>query len=871
MSEQYKSREERRKKLQSKGKQKGKKKSGGLFKKIFLSLVVLGIVGILAGVGTFAYLVKDTPKLDPKLLKDPIPSKILDKDNNLITEVGAVNREYVNYKDIPKVVENAVIATEDYRFYKHHGIDPIRLAGAVLANFQRGFGAEGGSTITQQVVKNTFLTQEKTLKRKVQEAWLSYQLEQQYTKHQIFEMYVNKVYVSENSHGLATAAEIYYGKELKDLSLAEAAQIAGMPQSPNNYNPFDHPDLAEKRRNIVLTLMNQHGFISKQEMEDAKKVPVASTVLKEDQRQVDEKPFDSFVDAVIDEVKATTDFDIFTDGLTIYTTLDKNAQIHVDEILNTKDSNIVPYPDEKFQAGIALLDTKTSEIRAIGGGRNQTVKRGFNYAIDTVRQPGSTIKPVLDYAPAIEYLNWGTYEMIEDKPITYSSGKKFGNWDQKYKGPMTIRTALQLSRNTPAVQALQQVGLDKAKDFAVSLGIPLKEIYESYAIGGFETGVSPLQMAGAYSAFGNSGLYTKPHAVNKIKLRDGTMISTAPEPKVVMKDSTAFMITDMMKSVLVSPGTGTRAKVPGLPIAGKTGTTNYTDAEMKKYNIKSSSVPDAWFTGYTTNYTASIWTGYGDRTIPITAEGNNQRIAQILFKNLMAYVSKDKETPDFEMPNSVQKVRIEKGSMPPVLASEYTPDSQISTEYAVKGHAPKKVSTKYNKLEAPGNLTSKYDEAAKNIAVAWTYNNPTGEDVKFDITINNASNPQHLVQAETSLTIPANPGEKYTISVLAISGDKKSDPVSTTIEIPKPETETPPPNDTGNGNNGNGNNGNGNDGNGNNGNGNNGNGNKGNGNDKGTGGTNDGNDGGGQGGTTPPPATLPGTPTTGQGTVSREN
>jgi penicillin-binding protein 1A len=789
MADQYQSREERRKKLQAAGKQKAKKKPGGLLKKIFLTLVALGIVGILGGVGTFAYLIKDAPKLDPKLLKDPIPSKILDKDGKPVTEVGPVNREYVNYKDIPKVVEDAVLATEDYRFYQHHGIDPIRLGGAILANFQHGFGAEGGSTITQQVVKNAFLTQQKTLSRKVQEAWLAYQLEQKYTKHQIFEMYVNKVYVSENSYGLATAAKIYYGKQLKDLTLPEAAQLAGMPQSPNNYNPFTHPDLAEKRRNIVLSLMNQHGFITKQQMEDAEKVHVKDDVLKEGQRKVNEKPYDSFVDEVINEVKSKTDFDINTDGLTIYTTLDPKAQQYVYKILNTSD--IINYPDNQFQAGITLLDTKTGEIRAIGGGRNQQVKYGFNYAIDARRQPGSTIKPILDYGPAIEYLNWGTYHMIEDKPVTYSSGKPFGNWDQKYMGPMTIRTALQLSRNSPAVQTLQQVGLDKAKQFANNLGIPLKEIYESYAIGGLETGVSTLQMAGAYSAFGNNGIYIAPHAVTKIKLRDGTVIDTTPQPKVVMKDSTAFMITDMLKSVLVPPGTGVRAKVPGLPIAGKTGTTNYTEDEMRKYNIASSkSVPDAWFTGYTTNFTASIWTGYPDRKTPIKAIGDNQRIAQLIFKNLMAYVSDGIDTPDFKMPNSVEQVRIEKGTMPPELASDNTPDSDVLTEYAVKGFAPTAVSDKYSKLDAPTNPTAKYDDTTKQITLTWDYKNSGNANIQFDIAVDNGTGAKHVTQAGNSLMIPANPGDKFTFTITAISGSKKSDPVTTSIEVPKPQQGT---------------------------------------------------------------------------------
>lgn len=822
MSEQFQSREERRKQLTDKKNQKGKSKSGGLAKKIFLSLIALGIVGMLTGVATFAYLVKDVPKLDPKLLKDPISSKILDKDGNTIAEVGAENREYVAYKDIPKVVEDAFLATEDYRFYKHHGIDPIRLAGAVLANFKHGFGSEGASTITQQVVKNSLLTPQKTLKRKVEEAWLAYQLEQKYTKHQIFEMYVNKIFMSEKSYGVATAAKIYYGKNLNELTLPEAALLAGLPQSPNNYNPFIHPDSAEKRRNIVLSLMHQHGYISKDEMENAKKVPVQSTLVKEEQRTLDEKPYDSFIDAVIDEVKQSGDYDIFSDGLTIYTTLDKNAQLYVDKILNSNE--MIRYPDDQFQAGITLLDTKTGEIRALGGGRNQQVKRGFNYAIDSKRQPGSTIKPILDYGPAIEYLQWGTYHMIEDKPVTYSNGKTFGNWDERYMGPMTIRTALQLSRNTPAVQTLQQVGTEKAKNFANNLGIPLKEVFESYAIGGLKDGVSTLEMAGAYSAFGNNGFYTKPHAVKKIILRDGTEIDNTPETKVVMKDYTAFMITDMLKSVLESPGTGVMAKIPGLPVAGKTGTTNYSDEEMKQWGIRNSkAVPDAWFTGYTTNYTASVWTGYKDRSTPI-APGDNQKIAQFIFKNLMSYVSKGTHTPDFTVPRSVQQVRIEKGTMPPTLASEYTPESEVIHEYAIKGHAPKNVSDKYTKLETPINASAKYDKEANQIVLTWDHNNSTGKDVQFDVNVslNGGAQQKLTTTSEKGLKIAnPTPGGKYTLIITAVSGEKKSDSATVSIEIPNPSNEnnqgnnngTNPP--AGNSNDGNNNGGNNNNGNGN--------------------------------------------------------
>ncbi|WP_342432099.1 PBP1A family penicillin-binding protein [Neobacillus sp. FSL H8-0543] len=786
MADQFQSREERRKKLQAKGKQKAKKKPASIIKKILLILVALGIIGVLTGIGTFAFLVKDAPELDPKLLKDPISSKLLDKNGELITEVGAANREYVNYKDIPKLVENAILAVEDVRFYKHHGLDPIRLAGAVIANFREGFGSEGASTITQQVVKNSFLTPEKTIKRKVEEAWLSYQLEQEYTKHQIFEMYVNKVYVSENSHGIATAAKIYYGKELKDLTLPEAAQLAGMPQSPNNYNPFDFPEKAEKRRNIVLMLMEQHGFISKEDKEAAQSVPVTATLLKEDERKRDGTPFESFVDAVIDEVQEQGELDIFSDGLTIYTTLDPNAQTQVNKVLDTDE--FINYPDEEFQAGVVLLDTKTGEIRAIGGGRNQEVKRGFNYAIDTKRQPGSTIKPVLDYGPAIEYLQWGTYQTISDKPITYSTGEKPGNYDNKFMGPMSMRTALALSRNTTAIQALQAVGLDKAKEFAVNLGIPLKEIYESYAIGGFREGVSPLEMAGAYSAFGNKGFYTKPHSVSKIKLRDGTIIDTAPEPKIVMKDYTAFMVTDMLKSVMVPPGTGRRASIPGVPLAGKTGTTNYSAADREKWDIKSSSsAPDVWFAGYSTNYTAAVWTGYKDLSTPVVA--NDQNIAQYIFKSIMEHVSKDIENPDFTVPDSVERVRIEKGSMPPVLAGEFTPKSEVITEYAVKGHAPKTVSAKYDKLDTPTDLKATYDPATNEITLSWNYKNANNLDVEFVITNNDGSETKTFTTTETNLKIPANPGASLTLTLLAKVGEKTSDSIKTSLQVPNPAKE----------------------------------------------------------------------------------
>lgn len=800
MTEKYRSREERRRQSAA-NKQKtatGKKRFKKIFKRIFITLVILGIAGLLTGVATFAYLLKDSPKLDETLLIDPISSKILDKDGNFVRELGIVRRDYVEYEDIPEIMVEAVLATEDSRFFKHSGVDFIRLGGAVIANITGGFGSEGASTITQQLVKNSFLTQEKTLKRKAQEAWLSIQLERRYTKEEIFEMYVNKNNMAGNVHGIATASKVYFGKDLEEVNVEEAALLAGLFQSPNRYNPFKYPEQAEKRRNVVLSLMNHHGFISENEMETAKKISVEDALVPEEKRETDQQPYDSFIDYVINEIQELGDYNVFADGLTVYTTLDTNAQKYVEKILDTNE--VIKYPDKDFQAGITLLDTRTGGIRALGGGRNQTVQRGYSFATDIQRPPGSTIKPVLDYGPAIEYLKWSTYQQIKDEPYTYSNGTPINNWDRKHMGTMTIREALGRSRNIPALKALQAVGLDKAQEFAKNIGIPFEddEIFEPYSIGGFKTGVSPLQLAGAYSAFGNNGMYTKPFAVEKIELKDGTIINTTPETKVAMKDYTAFMITDILKGVLKQPyGTGVRANIPHLHVAGKTGTTNYAENERIKYGIPRGAVPDAWFVGYTTNYTSAVWTGYKEKNKNYIPPGDSQRIAMMIFKNLMEQVSKDINTPDFTVPSSVVKVGIEKGSNPPKLPGPGTPSSQIVYEYFVKGSEPNAVSEKYSSLPRPSNLQGKYDELLREIALAWDYKLPKDQEetdevekdekITFEVqaSIDGGEAEVITVTDKTKQRISnIELGKTYTFQVTALRGELRSEPASITITVP---------------------------------------------------------------------------------------
>ncbi|WP_406686859.1 transglycosylase domain-containing protein [Rossellomorea vietnamensis] len=849
MAGQYKSREEKRLAQQKSKSPKGKKK-GSMVKRVIISLFIIGIIGMLAGAGLFAYYASSAPKLDEKLLKDPIASEIYDMNGDLITTVGKEKREYANFDDIPQVMQDAVIATEDNRFYKHNGIDLIRLGGAVIANVTGGFGSEGASTITQQVIKGSFLSPEKTLKRKAQEAWLALKLEQEYTKEEIFEMYFNKVYMSDGINGMATAADHYYGKDIKDIKLHEAAMIAGLPQSPNNYNPLKHPESAEKRRNIVLSLMAQHGKITEKEKKAAQAVPITKGLVSaEDVEKKNGDKYPAFVDAVIDEVQKMGDYNLFSDGLKVYTTVDPDAQTRLEEILAGENTSF-SYPenaDEPMQAGVTLMDTKTGEIRAIGGGREQDpeVKRGFNYAIDSKRQPGSTIKPLLDYAPAIEHLKWSTYHILKDEPYEYSNGTEINNYDGRFKGPITIREGLWDSRNITALKAFQAVGAEKAADFVNGLGLKFDHYYESASIGGVSPGVNSVQMAGAYGAFGNEGVYNKPHTVTKIVLRDGeTEIKNENKPEPAMKEYTAYMVSDMLKSVIDHPqGTGKFAKVPGLPMAGKSGTTNYSQEERDKYGIAKSGAPDSWFVGYTTNYTAAVWTGYKTQSIPLSP--TDRHVAQYIVSDLMSYVHDGVDTADFKKPDSVVESKVEMGSDPARLPSEYTPDDRIITELFVKGTEPSKVSKEFDKIDAPSKLKGKFNKKDKTITLAWDYGKE--KDVQFEVSVSiNGEAKQVLTTTDKKgLNVENIQSEgTFTFEVVAISGDQRSNPASVNVEVKGDKKDEGKPEDDNEGNNDNGQ-GNGNDqGNGN------GNG-QGNGNDDNSG--NDGGTPGNEDGTTPPP------------------
>ncbi|PYF06901.1 penicillin-binding protein 1A [Ureibacillus chungkukjangi] len=846
MAEKRRTREElkRERELQKK---KHKKPVGIWVKRIVLTIVIIGIVGLIGGAGLFAVYASSAPELDEELLKDPISSEFYDTNGELFATIGAESRKYVEYDDIPEDMVDAILATEDVRFFNHFGIDVWRLGSAVIANFTQGFGSQGASTITQQVVKNSFLSNDKQLKRKAQEAWLAIQLERQYEKEEIFEMYFNKILMSGRIYGFGTASEYFFGKEPSELELDEMALLAGIPQSPNRYNPYKNPERAQQRRDLVLDLMVQHKKITQEQATAAKEIDVTSRLLAEEERQsVAGTKYDAFLDVVLNELEEKGDGEALAEGIKVYTTLDPKAQSTVEDILNNPEN----FPTENIEAGVSVVNTKTGEIAAIGGGRNYA-NRGYNFAQDlTQRSPGSTIKPLIDYGPAIENLKWSTGQTIVDEKMNYSNSKQvITNFDNKYLGTMTVRQALYQSRNVPAVKTLQEVGIDKAEEFINKLGIEPEAVYESDAIGGGKVYISPIQLSAAYAAFGNNGVYSDPTSIKEVVYRDGTKNSYKSKQVPAMSDYTAYMVTDILRDVVSQkPGaSGTAAAVSGIDIAGKTGTTNYSADEFEKQDLPESSVPDSWFAGYSTNYSIAVWSGYSKRYDPITT-WDERRLPQRLFKSIMTEISADIETANFKKPSSVVEATIEVGTNPLQLASEYTPSELRQTELFVKGTEPTQISEEFEQLElnAPTNLQANYSVEGNLVDLTWDYTPPSDEediDITFEVSMGMDNQKPVVISSTGEMRATLSnleAGRNYTFSVVAISGDVRSEPASVSIYIEnaveEPEVDSPeePENGGGNGNNGNNGNGNGNNGNGNGGNGN------GNGNDNGGNGEEDG-------------------------------
>lgn len=580
----------------------------------------VGVGGGLFGLNLFTQYQKTTPELNLAKLDNPTPSKIYDSSGNLLAEIGEENREEVKIKDVPQDFLNALISTEDSRFYEHHGFDYIRTVKAALVNLKSGFGSQGGSTLTQQLIKLTFLDpNEDSLRRKTHEVTLAWELEDMFSKEEILELYVNKIYMGDGVYGIQTASNHFFGKDLKDLTVPQLALLAGIPNAPTDYNPYDAPELAKQRRDIVLYRMLATENISQKEYDEYVATPIteglrpAEEARKSTMNHVP-KEYQLYVDQAIKEVKKNLKQDPFRDGLVITIALDKDLQDFANKFTMTND--YINYPNEEMMINFTVIQNDTGRVIASGSGNRQTeiVPDGFNYTTQSMKQAGSTMKPILSYAPALEYLDVTKDSKIVDEPYKYSDGTPVYNWDMQYKGSISLSQALASSRNIPALKLLKQVGYDKGYGFANSLGMGFSkdEYVESGPLGSVSNS-NPYKMASAYSAFARNGNYVEGHTVIKVTDSFGKLLYSEPQGKQVMKESTAKQITSMLQEV-VDKEYGTiynQLDKKGNQVAIKTGTTNYSKNEANfGYNL----VPDSWAVGYTKDYTIAVWQGYNERT-----------------------------------------------------------------------------------------------------------------------------------------------------------------------------------------------------------------------------------------------------------------
>ncbi|WP_283576728.1 PBP1A family penicillin-binding protein [Limosilactobacillus oris] len=651
-------------------------RSGGLVKKIILSIVGVVVLLFVAGAALFFYYASSAPKISQSELASQNGTTIYDSQNRVISRLGLQKREYAKDSQVPTTLKHAVVSIEDRRFYKHHGVDPIRIVGAATANiFDRSDGMQGGSTLTQQLVKlSVFSTaaSDRTFKRKAQEAWLAINVERHFSKNQILDFYINKVYMGNGVYGMQTAAQYYYGKDLNQLSLSQLALLAGMPQSPTYYNPLStNTQAATRRRNEVLNAMVRSKYITQAQADKAAQESITADLdsshgnTSNGDVNVDEKVIDPYIKEVLADLQSKG-YNPYNDGLQVHTNIDLGAQKH----LYTAANDTVPFQSNQMQAGVAVTDPHNGQVVAMLGGRHTgNVVYGLNRAVQTNRSSGSTAKPLMDYGPAIEYLQWPTFKAVQDTKFYYpGTSIALHDFDNKYKGTMTMRAALVQSRNVPAIRTLQDVGIKRATTFLNGLGISQKKPYTLQ--NGIGLYISPLQVSAAYAAFANGGTYYEPYYISSITTQDGNVKHFSSKGHQAMNKATAYMMTDMLKGVFTdSQGSGREANISGVNQAGKTGTTNYPGGNQ-------SGVMDSWMAGYTKNYSIAVWTGY-DRpqsASPISDTYTNS--AQWLYKDEMQYLDSRNHASNWKMPDTVEAVRVN-GKRQLVIK-----DSKWALEYA---------------------------------------------------------------------------------------------------------------------------------------------------------------------------------------------
>ena len=658
-------------------------------------IAVLGLVAIVIGLVVLILLLKNKPTLNIKDFDSQESSVVYDTNGNEIGDLGATIRENISYEQLPNVVVDAFVSVEDSRFFEHNGFDVPRFTKAMLANIRTLSFGQGGSTFTMQLCKNTYFVDDETgtnasrsgvsgIKRKVQEIALAMELEHIKSKKSILSDYINILNYggSGNIRGIQKASQFYFQKDVEELNISEAALLAGVINAPSLYNPFNDLESATERRNEVLYLMNYHGYISDQEYELAKSIKVEN-LLKDPYSQTgDATPYQAYLDAVVEEVYELTGLSPYSTTMHIYTYMIPEIQDEMDKIQAGDVDGYFEYPDEWFEVASICLKNDTGEIVGILGGRNYAEGGALllNHATAQYKQPGSSIKPIVDYALAFENLGWATSHVLTDKPIFYGHEDiVVENYSGGYTGDITLSDAVGNSINTTAIQTLQQVIAAKGKtgdeyvvDYLQSIGydVDLETFDIQFAIGGAALTATPEQMAGAYAMLMNSGKYIEPHCVARIEFANGkSPITPTYESKQILSESACYLMDTLLKqNVDKYPGSYPHLR-DDYPVYAKTGTTDWAGSDGAPYGIPSGANKDAWIIACTSDYSTATWTGYEKATSEhqsyIKQDVYNQRIqariANLILDKTVEVCGKPKE---ISKPEGVSTIRHILGTYP---------------------------------------------------------------------------------------------------------------------------------------------------------------------------------------------------------------
>ena len=707
-------------KKEKKTKKEKKRKGKIILNIILITIMVICILGILGVFAFMLYISHNAPKFNPENLYQKESTIVYDINGVERARLGLQRREAVNYEDLPQILIDAIIATEDANYFNHDGVDWSRFLVASVKQVLGSSNAGGASTITMQISKNAFTSKVDTgiqgIIRKFTDIYVSLnEIEPNYTKEEIMEFYVNSYYLGDGTYGVEQACQSYFGKSVSEINVAEAAMIAGLFKGGSAYDPTLYPERAEQRRQVVLKLMNRHGYITEDEYKMAKEMNITSLLNTSSTNEED--IYRDFIDTVVQEIRDDTGDDPYSVPMEIYTTMDPTKQEYISKIMNGEAG--YSWPNENTQAGIAVIKSSNGEISAVGAGRNRNGEMAYNRATQISRQIGSTSKPLYDYAPAIEYNNWSTYSLLVDEPHGYSNnGPKINNWDMQYYGLITTRTALATSRNIPALKTFQAVSKQNIKDFVSKLELhPEYEngsIHEAHSIGGY-TGENPVSLAAAYTTFANGGVYNTPHSYNKIVYREsGKVVEKEVTSTRVMSAETAYMVYSILQDA-GRYGLGSSIySLNGIKYGAKTGTSNFTAEIKAANNLPSNAINDYWVAGVNPDYAIAVWLGYDN-----IKEGYN--IANTIYhKLLFKTVAQGVFTRNVELPkpSGVVTVQVEFGTHPAQRPSEYTPKDLIYTELFKAGTEPTEVSTRYSQLN---NVTELKSSIKDNIlTLNWT-------------------------------------------------------------------------------------------------------------------------------------------------------